>query len=287
MWYYTDISEDAGMEREMSSAHLTNDAFMANKKCVYLVPAVDRAIHILELLKANRYEMTLAEITKATGWHKSSIQKLLVTLSHHGVLERDEATKRYSLGISLAVYGRVALNNLDIRLIAKPYLKELVDYSGETAVLAILNATKMVMVDKKEPVLQIRASPFIGSRFAATATSNGKALLAWLPEARVNEILRAEGLSAFTPKSIVSRTAYRAELAATRKRGYAIDRGEFQEGATGVSAPVFGPRQQVLATISIVGPDFRMTEKMIQDCGAKCMEVAGRLGARFEKSLRA
>jgi hypothetical protein len=47
MWYYTDISEDAGMEREMSSAHLTNDAFMANKKCVYLVPAVDRAIHIL------------------------------------------------------------------------------------------------------------------------------------------------------------------------------------------------------------------------------------------------
>lgn len=275
------------MGRGSNSVHLSDSPVMDRKKCVYLVPAVDRAVHILELLKACRNEMTLAEITKATGWHKSSIQKLLVTLSYHGVLERDESTKRYSLGIALAEYGRVALNNLDIRLIAKPYLKELVGYSGETAVLAILNGTKMVMVDKKEPVLQIRASPFIGSRLAATATSNGKALLAWLPEARVNEILRVEGLRAFTPKSIVSRKAYRAELAATRKRGYAIDRGEFQEGATGVSAPVFGPGQRVLATISIVGPEFRMTEKMIQDCGAKCMEVAGRLGARFEKSMSA
>ncbi len=275
------------MERGIDSANLREHAVMANKKCVYLVPAVDRAVHILELLKSNKDEMTLAEITKATGWHKSSIQKLLVTLSHHGVLERDETTKRYSLGISLAEYGRIALNNLDIRLIAKPYLKELVDYSGETAVLAILNATKMVMVAKKEPVLQIRASPFIGSRFAATATSNGKALLAWLPEDRVNEILRIEGLSAFTPKSIVNRTAYRAELAATRKRGYAIDRGEFQVGASGVSAPVFGPGRQVIATISIVGPEFRMTDRLIEDCGLKCMEVAGRLGARFDESLSA
>jgi DNA-binding IclR family transcriptional regulator len=275
------------MERGLNSPTAKGSAVLDHKKCVYLVPAVDRAVHILELLKEHKDEMTLAEITKATGWHKSSIQKLLVTLSHHGVLERDEATKRYSLGISLAEYGRIALNNLDIRLVAKPYLKELVDASGETAVLAILNATKMVMVDKKEPVLQIRASPFIGSRFPATATSNGKALLAWLPEDRVDGILKIEGLTAFTPKSIVNRAAYRAELAATRKRGYAIDCGEFQEGACGVSAPILGPGRQAIATISIVGPEFRMTEKKIQDCGLKCMEVAGRLGARFHETLSA
>jgi DNA-binding IclR family transcriptional regulator len=273
------------MERGINSPNIKSRAAFGNKKCVYLVPAVDRAVRILELLKAHKDEMTLAEITKATGWHKSSIQKLLVTLSHHGVLERDETTKRYSLGISLAEYGRIALNSLDIRLAAKPYLKELVDYSGETAVLAILNATKMVMVDKKEPVLQIRASPFIGSRFPATATSNGKALLAWLPEDRVDEILKIEGLAAFTPKSIVNRAAYRLDLAATRKRGYAIDCGEFQEGACGVSAPILGLGRQVIATISIVGPEFRVTEKKIQDYGPKCVEVAGKLSARFHETL--
>jgi IclR family KDG regulon transcriptional repressor len=255
---------------------------ISTKKPAYLVPAADRTFRIIELLKAQKCHMSLADITKATGWHKSSIQKLLVTLSHHGVLERDEDTKRYSLGIKLAEYGRIALNKLDIRVAAKPFLKELVEYSGETAVLAILNETKMVMIDKKEPVLQIRATPFIGSRFPATATSNGKALLAWLPDSRVEEILRIEGLTPFTRKSIVDRDMYQADLEDTRRRGYAIDRGEFQEGVSGVSAPVFSPNRQAIATISVVGPEFRMIEKKILDCGAKCMEVAAKLAAKME-----
>ncbi|MBN1569101.1 MAG: IclR family transcriptional regulator [Acidobacteria bacterium] len=268
----------------MAAHNLINVADVPSDKPVYLVPAVDRAFRIIELLKANKLDMSLAEITRATGWHKSSIQKLLVTLSHHGILERNEDTKRYSLGIKLAEYGRIALNKLDIRVAAKSYLKELVEYSEETAVLAILNGTKMVMIDKKEPVLQIRASPFIGTRFPATATSNGKAFLAWLPDSRTEEILNSEGLSPFTGKSILDPAAYRANLEETRKRGYAIDRGEFQEGVSGVSAPVFSPSHQLIATISIVGPEFRMTEEKIRDCGEKCMEVAERLSARLAGS---
>lgn len=248
---------------------------------VYLVPAVDKAIRILALLKSEGREMTIAEIAKATGWHKSSVQKLLVTLNYHGIVERDAMTKRFMLGITLAEYGRVALNNLDIRHSAKAFLKELVDSSGETAVLAILHETKMVMVDKKEPVVQIRASPFIGTRFPATVTSNGKALLAWLPEERVDEIMRVEGLPAFTENSMTEVAAYRRELLATRKRGFAIDREEFQEGVSGVSAPVFNPEGEVIATLSLVGPAFRMTEEKIEDCGKKCVELAAQLSARL------
>ncbi len=250
-------------------------------KPVYLVPAVDRALRILELLKTAGHDMTLAEIAKTTGWHKSSIQKMLVTLNHHGVLERDEMTKRYSLGITLAEYGRVALNKLDLRVTAKPFLKELVDFSDETAVLAILNGTKMVMVDKKEPILAIRASPFIGMRFPATATSNGKALLAWLPEDRVNEIMRIEGLPRFTRKSITQDSVYRADLAATRERGYAIDREEFQEGVSGASAPVFNPHGQVIATLSLAAPEFRVSDDKIRTYGKKCVELAAELSTKL------
>jgi DNA-binding IclR family transcriptional regulator len=265
--------------------HLLKATAVSNKKTVYLVPAVDRAFRILDLLKAQKYDMTLAEISKATGWHKSSVQKLLITLCHHGALEREESTKRYSLGIRLAEYGRMALNHLDIRVAGKPFLTELVDYTGETAVLAILYGNKMVMVDKKVPVLQIRASPFIGMRFPATATSNGKALLAWLPESRVDEILMTEGLTPFTQKSIIDRATYQADLEDTRNRGYAVDRGEFQEGINGVSAPIFSPNRQVIATISIVGPEFRMTEQKIQECGAKCAEVAERLSTQLDAPI--
>jgi IclR family transcriptional regulator, KDG regulon repressor len=250
-------------------------------KPVYLVPAVDRALEILALLRAEGREMSLAEITKATGWHKSSVQRVLATLNYHGFLQRDEATKRYILGIALAEYGRIALNNLDIRQLAKPFLQALVNFSGETAVLAILNETKMVMIDKREPLNQIRASPFLGTRFPATATSNGKALLAWLPEERVNEIMQIEGLPTTTDRSITTPSAYRSDLAAVRERGYAIDREEFQEGVSGVSAPVFSPKGQVIATLSVVGPAFRMMEENIRDFGKECVKVAAQLSTKL------
>ncbi len=250
-------------------------------KTPYLVPAVDKAVRIMDLLKSAGYEMTIAEIALHTGCHKSSVQKILVTLNHHGIVQRDEMTKRYSLGIALAEYGRVALNNLDLRHTAKPLLNELCKYSGETAVLAVLQGTKMVMVDKKEPLIQIRVSPFIGLRFPATTTSNGKVLLAWLPESRVNEILEIEGLPARTNKSITDAVSYRADLDATRERGYALECDEFQEGISGVSAPVFNARKQVIATLSVAGPTFRMTEDKIQDYGRKCIEVASQLSAKL------
>jgi len=115
MWYDSASKKMLTWSENRVTYNLMNTADASVNKPVYLVPAVDRAFRIVELLKAKKCDMSLAEITKATGWHKSSIHKLLVTLSHHGILERDEDTKRYSLGIKLAEYGRIALNKLDIR----------------------------------------------------------------------------------------------------------------------------------------------------------------------------
>jgi IclR family KDG regulon transcriptional repressor len=78
------------------------------------VPAIDRAVRILLMLGTGTREMTLAEISKATGYHKSSVHKILTMLSGHGFLTRDESTKRYSLSIALARFGQEALNNLQI-----------------------------------------------------------------------------------------------------------------------------------------------------------------------------
>ena len=269
------------IERANSLKIVLKHPSVRGEQSVYLVPAVDKAIQILELLKSERREMTISEIARASGVHKSSVQKLLVTLAEHGVVERDPLSLRYSLGITLAEYGRIALDNLDIRRKAKPFLNALSEYSGETAVLAVLNGTKMVMVDKKEPLVPIRASPFIGMRFPATATSNGKVLLAWLPESRVDEIIKGEGLPAQTKNSITDPVAFRAELALTRERGYASDFGEWNEGGSGVSSPVFSRKGQVIATLSIVGPSFRMTKSKVREFGTKCIEMSSQLSAQL------
>ena len=116
----------------------------------YIVPAADRAARILSLLKTEGREMTIAEIADATGWHKGSVHRLLVTLNYHQLVDRDVMTKRYSLGVALLEYGRIALKGLDIRHVAKSFLKDLVDYSGETASLSVLRGTKITIVDVEE-----------------------------------------------------------------------------------------------------------------------------------------
>jgi DNA-binding IclR family transcriptional regulator len=229
------------------------------------------------LLGTRTREMTLAEIASATGYHNSSVHKILVTLCHQGFLDRDETTKRYSLGIALVRCGQAALDNLHIKHSAKSILRELADYSGETANLAVLSGTKIVIVDVMESPVELRVSPPIGTMDSVINKSNGKAVLAWLPESLVNTIIKREGLPARTKRSITNVKLYRKELAAVRKQGYAADFEEFQEGISAVSAPVFNAEGQVVATLSIVGPAFRMTKGKMELYGQRCAKAAAQL----------
>lgn len=247
----------------------------------YLVPAVDKAIGILDVLRTEGGELTIAEIAKATGWHKSTVHKLLVTLHHHGLVARDEGTKRYSLGLALADYARVALHTLDVRRVARPYLTQLMECCGETAVLGILQGTMVVIVDKQEPPIQIRVTPFLGWRFPAAANGIGRALLAWLPQERAQRMVEAGGLPAATPKSITDPAVLWADLAATRERGYSVEHEDFHEGVNGVAAPVFDSRGQVVAALALGGPTFRMTEEKMREYGEKCTDLAARLSGRL------
>jgi DNA-binding IclR family transcriptional regulator len=242
-----------------------------------MVPAVDRAVRIILLLSASSREMTLAEIASQTGWHKSSVHKILVTLEYHGFLDRDEGTKRYSLGIALAKCGQSVLSNLNINQSAKLALKKLADYSGETATFAILRGTKIVIVDVVEPPGELRVSPPIGTIDPVTAKSNGKAVLAWLPEDRVDELIQTEGLPIKTSNSITKVKLFRNELAAVREQGYAVDVEEFQDGISAVSAPVFSSDGHVIGTLSLVGPAFRMTKEKMHHYGRKCVITAAQL----------
>jgi DNA-binding IclR family transcriptional regulator len=250
-------------------------------KLAYIVPAVDRAIRILSLLKTEKREMTIAEISEAMGWNKSSIYKLLLTLDHHGLLTRDPVTKKYALGVALMEYGRAVLNGYGIQHAAKPCLKELAQYIGESTAVSILRGTKMTLVEVEESDAQVRITLAVGMTTSATATSQGKAVLAYLPENQLNEILRIEGLARNTKKSITSPALFRAELEATRKRGYAIECEEFEEGIAGISAPVFSSKA-VIGAISIVLPAFKMTREKSRLYGKKCTEAAARLSALLQ-----
>jgi DNA-binding IclR family transcriptional regulator len=243
----------------------------------YIVPAVDRAARILMLLRAQGRGMTIAEITEATGWHKSSVHKLLVTLSHHGLLDREEETKRYSLGIELIGYGQFVLSNLDFTNAARSLLKQLADFSGETANYCLVQGKKIVVVDSVESRIELRVVPPIGTADPLTIKSNGKAVLAFMPESQVKKIIQEEGLPVFTRKSITEPEAFYGELAAVRAQGYAADLEEFREGISAVSAPVFNSAGKVVGALSLVAPASRMSEDQAAAYGKKCAEAAAHL----------
>jgi IclR family acetate operon transcriptional repressor len=260
--------------------NLTDDS-IANRTNIYLVPAVDKALRILFLLRKTKRDMSVIEMAEETGLNKSTVHKLALTLQYHGVLERDEVSKRYSLGIVLVSLGQTVLKTLDVRRLAEPFLKELVDYAQETAILSIVRGTKVVIVDVKECKQTHRIIPIIGDTTPATATSSGKVLLAWLPERKVNEILQTEGLPALTKKSITDPKVFWEDLATIRKRGYATNIEESHAGLCGVSAPSFNTERKAVAALSIVGPAYRTTEKEIARFGKKCAETASRLSKKL------
>lgn len=252
-----------------------------DKKYSYIVPAVDRAVRILGLLKENTRGMTIAEVTERTGWHKSSVHKILVTLNHHGLLDRNDATKQYSLGIALVGYGQFVLNNFDMRQEVHSLLRELADFSGETANFSILSGKQVIILQSIESTGDLRVVPPVGTMDTLTRKSNGKAILASLPEPQATNIIQNEGLPAFTRKSITSAKVYQQEMAKVRKQGYATDFEEFQEGINAVSAAVFNKEGLPFGTVSIVGPTFRLTREKMDLCGKECARKAARLSGIF------
>lgn len=259
----------------------SEDTSAGSDKQVYIVPAVDKSFRILSLLRNEGREMSTFEIAQATGLHNSTVHKLAVALNYHGVLERNKMNKKYSLGMVLVEYGQAVLSNLSARQAAKNFLCELVEYSGESASFSILHGTKMVIVDVEESKAALRVSPVVGMVAPATTTSNGKAVLAWLAESHVAEIIQTEGLPALTEKSITSPEGFLTELATVCKRGYATDCEEYNEKLHAVSAPVFKSEDEVMGAISITGPSFRMTQQHIRRYGKKCVEAARQLSANL------
>ncbi len=242
-----------------------------------LVPAIDRAIRALYLFKdGERQEYGVSEISRLLGLNKSTVHNILNTLVYHNFLIQNEATRRYRLGPALAEMSNVARSQIDIRAIARPYMRRLVEQTSATILLGILNGTNITVVDKDEPLTNVRVAASIGMRIPFCAGAFGKAFLAYLPGETVKRLLVDPGLQAFTPTSIVDADQYRAALAAVRAQGYAIDDNEeYLLDVGAISVPVFAPApvssinkddgegQEVTAVITLVNFNSRLSPEKI------------------------
>jgi IclR family acetate operon transcriptional repressor len=247
----------------------------------YTVPSLARAFEILDILTMSSVGLTKMEIARKVGIPYSTAFNLLNTMEQHGYVRKDEETSRYYLGLKILSLGGVPLRDVNLRDTVAPVLSELVRQTGLTAHLAILDRGEAVYIDRREPNGFLKINSWIGKRNYVHSSAVGKALIAFRTTEEIEEICRG-GIPKRTAKTITSARKLKAELAETRRRGYAVDDEEDELGGRCVAAPVFDAAGGVVAAIGLSGilsqiPDDRLPElgEFLRDA---VMEVCRRLG---------
>lgn len=247
----------------------------------YRVQVIDRAAAILQLLGDAPADLAAADIAERLRLHKSTIHRLLMVLERHRFIRRDPGDGKYTLGLKLLELGNRAARGLTLREQAQPFLARLVRETGETAHVGVLDEGDMVSIANVEGPRALRMRSAVGRRTPAHCSAIGKAVLAFLPPAAVDDFMALRPLSGLTEKTLVTRAALVADLERIRLRGYAIDDEEIERGLRCIGAPVRDYTGLVIGAVSVSGPAFRIPKTRVSALGAAVIAVARELSAEL------
>lgn len=221
------------------------------------VQSLERALDLLEAL-AGTDEVGVSELAAQTGLVPSTAHRLLATLVSRGYAAQSAASGRYLLGYKLLELTSGLHDRLErLRVAARPHLEAIMEQTGETTNLVVLEGRSAVYIDSVSGTRSVRLFTEIGQAIPAHSSGSGKALLAW---ADVEALFGADPLPASTPHTLTSLDALDEDLAEIRRRGYATDDEEHELGVACVATPILDRGGQPLAAISISGPTPRMAE---------------------------
>ncbi|GII89932.1 IclR family transcriptional regulator [Sinosporangium siamense] len=242
------------------------------------VQAVDRALDVLEALAGQGGEAGLSEIAAQTGLPYGTIHRLLRTLLARGYV-RQESDKRYALGGALVRLGGTAERMVAVW--AQPYLSRMVELSGETANLAVLEGDFVVYVAQVPSPRRLRMFAEVGRRVLPHSTAVGKVLMADRGDGEVAALIERTGMPRRTANTITDLGSMLAELEAVRRRGYALDLGEEELGVHCLAVPV-RDGGRVIGAISVSGPSERIDaldrETLARDMSGVAAEFGRELG---------
>ena len=238
--------------------------------------SLEKALGLLKSL-SDHDGLTLTELSEKSALPPSTTHRLLSTLAGHDLVTVDEPSQKWSIGIEALRIGMAFQRRNNILLAGRPVMTDLMEATGETVNMAMLDGYEVVFVSQVECHEPIRAFFGIGQRRASHASGIGKALLAEMPAERIEAFLRGKPLTRFTPVTITAPEALRAELETIRRRGWSIDDEEANAGMRCVAAPVFNAFGEARAGISLSGPSARLTPDRLPDLGQKVRAAADRI----------
>lgn len=214
----------------------------------YAVPAVDKALDVLELLSEQAVPLTQAQLARALGREPSELYRMLSALEARGYLRR-EASGGYVLTLKLFELSRTHSPHQQLMQAAAAPMRDLVDRVRESCHLSVLHRDQVLVLTQVDSPMPIRLSVEAGSLHSAVDTVSGQVLLAHAPDAERDDLLsrRAEYLR----MSAAERTAFVAQLLKMREDGWVYAEGLRFVGGRDLGVPVGSPRTRTRAALTI------------------------------------
>ena len=249
------------------------------------VQSLTRGLSLLEALARAEGGLTLTDLAQRVQLAPSTAHRLLATLEKMGYVYQGGELGRWYIGLQAFTVGTSFLANRDFVAQSHPYMRRLMEQSGETANLGILDGTEAVFIDQVQCREMMRTIVKLGSRVPLHASGVGKAIFAALPDDQIDAILKVKGLPRITANTITSPETMWASIRVIRQRGWSFDDEEHALGTRCVAAPIYDEHAEVLGAISLAGPSSRLPDERIKQLGPlvahTAEELTHRLGGRW------
>lgn len=238
-----------------------------------------KGMGLLEAVITAREPVGVSELARQLELTKSNVHRYLQTFAALGYISANNG--RYAPTLKIWQQGARVIERLDLRRTIRPIMDQLARETRETVHLAISEGPEVIYIDKAEGVHSVRAFSEIGERAPAHCSAAGKIFLAFHPTAMRDTL--AVPLRHYTPLTIVEPDALAAEVEDVRSTGVAINRGEWETSVGGVAAPVWGPDDQIIASMGLTVPLSRYNDEysatLVSHVRAAAAEASRALGA--------
>ncbi len=231
------------------------------------------AIQLMDCFSKDEPYLGVREAARLTGISSSTTGRVLASLKELGLLVQDMETRQYALAGKVLAWAEVYTATVDVRRVALPFIYDLQRFTGETISLYILEGMERVCVERLESEQNVRMVARVGRYLPLHAGSAGKLFLAYMSEEQRELVFENEKRKVFTPMTITDPDKLREECAMILQRGYALSHGEWTADASGVAAPIFNQRGQMVAALTISGPTQRFTPDKVDKFSNNCIRT--------------
>lgn len=249
------------------------------------VQSLVRALSLVNRIAAANEGVTLTELAQQVGLSASTAHRLLTTLEQERYVHFDPERRLWSVGVQAFVTGSAFLKTRSLVGAARPHMRALMEESEETVNLAVEDEAEAIYLSQVECRQMMRAFARPGGRVPLHCSSVGKALMSAMPDAKLSRVLHRHGLPRVTIKTLNTTAALKADLQATRERGYAIDDEEHAVGLRCIAAVIFNENVDPVAAVSLSGPMARIPDERIPLLGQLVRGKADAISAQLGGTL--